>query len=307
MRDFEDCIQNSELIKLRYSGLLYTWKSNNVARKLDRVLINEEWNVKFPYSEVEHLPLGVSDHCPSLIKLVTVASRRKSSFRFFNFLADREDFIPTVIQVWNEGIQGTLQFQISSKLKRLKSIFKEKCKEIGDISMRSKEAKSALENCQRDLDHDPSDIRLRQKEKLLIANYLRAAQIKEGFYKQKTRVHWLKEGDQNTSYFFKAMNNRRNRKKNLSLKRMDGTTAEIKEEIKREAINFFQHLLKKDSHTVNRTERQQYLSSLVQNTIAENQAIEMVKEVTTEEIKDAFFSIDSMKAPGPDGFNAYFF
>ena len=256
MRDFEDCIQNSELIELRYSGLLYTWKNNNVARKLDRVLINEEWNVKFPHSEAEHLPPGVSDHCPSLVKLVTAASRRKSSFKFFNFLADREDFIPTVIQVWNESIQGTLQFQVSPKLKRLKSIFKEKCKEIGDISMTSKEAKSALENCQRELDQDPSNIRLRQKEKQLLANYLRAAQVEEGFYKQKARVQWLKEGDQNTSYFFKAMNNRRNRKKILSLKRMDGTTAETEEEIKREAINFFQHLWKKDPHTANRIERQ---------------------------------------------------
>jgi hypothetical protein len=39
-------------------------------RKLDRVLVNEKWNLKFPLLEARFLPSGMSDHSPMVVKVI---------------------------------------------------------------------------------------------------------------------------------------------------------------------------------------------------------------------------------------------
>lgn len=41
--------------------------------------------------------------------------------------------------------------------------------------------------------------------------------------------------------------------------------------------------------------------------LSEVQSLDMIREVTTEDVKCAMSSINSKKAPGPDGYNANFF
>ena len=52
-----------------FSGACYTWSNNRplmqlVQERIDRVLINAEWNALFPKACVEHLERGHLDHCP---------------------------------------------------------------------------------------------------------------------------------------------------------------------------------------------------------------------------------------------------
>ncbi|GKG20243.1 hypothetical protein Tco_0380044, partial [Tanacetum coccineum] len=47
--------------------------------------------------------------------------------------------------------------------------------------------------------------------------------------------------------------------------------------------------------------------SIFTKKITEREANYMVRPVTDKEIKDAMFSINDNKAPGPDGFSAKFF
>ena len=39
----------------------------------------------------------------------------------------------------------------------------------------------------------------------------------------------------------------------------------------------------------------------------EDEKMDLVREVTSQEIKEALFSVDDGKAPGPDGFSSAFF
>ena len=107
--------------------------------------------------------------------------------------------------------------------------------------------------------------------------------------------------------FFKSMVGRRNRKKILSLKRMNGSTAESVQEVKDEAVGFFQRLLGSTCSSYSSNERREMLSEIVQKRLTDAQAAEMELEVTYDEIKNTLFSLKDMKAPGPDGYNAYFF
>lgn len=66
MRSFGDCLNDIGVEDHPYIGPTFTWTTNQVSnfqvRKLDRILVNDEWNVEYPCSMVEFKPPGVLDH-----------------------------------------------------------------------------------------------------------------------------------------------------------------------------------------------------------------------------------------------------
>lgn len=71
--DLNDCIMRAGVEDLRHGGFLFTWSNRKevapILRKLDRALINMDWDISFPGSDVQFLPSGLSDHSPMVIKL----------------------------------------------------------------------------------------------------------------------------------------------------------------------------------------------------------------------------------------------
>lgn len=64
---------------------------------------------------------------------------QKVSFKFYNFWADHESFLPTVEELWRKNIEGSLMFRLISKLKLLKvELRKLNKKEFYNISERVK-------------------------------------------------------------------------------------------------------------------------------------------------------------------------
>ena len=61
MREFTDAMIQLSIFDHVYTGLIFTWTNHQpdgfLARKLDRVLINDIWLSRFPHSSVEFLPL----------------------------------------------------------------------------------------------------------------------------------------------------------------------------------------------------------------------------------------------------------
>ena len=53
-------------------------------RKLDRVLVNEKWNLHFPLSEARFLPDGMSDHSPMAVKVTGNVQNIKKPFGIYN-------------------------------------------------------------------------------------------------------------------------------------------------------------------------------------------------------------------------------
>ncbi|KAK2658720.1 hypothetical protein Ddye_005253 [Dipteronia dyeriana] len=162
LEEFDNCLQSVELDDLRFSGFLHTWcnkRSNGcIFKKLDRVLVNKEWMAKFEHSEAFFLPPSISDHNPNLVKLGLQGNKKNCPFEFFNFLTDREDFLLLVESCWQENFHGNMQFQLCSKLRNLKKALKSLNKNtVGDVTVKSIEAKAALVECQRNLDLQPLD------------------------------------------------------------------------------------------------------------------------------------------------------
>nr|QHR91093.1 hypothetical protein Q903MT_gene5125 [Picea sitchensis] len=109
--DLDECISWAGLEDLRYGGFYFTWSNRRdedptILRKLDRALINMEWESSLEGSDVQFLPPGVSDHSPLVVKLADLP-RAKIPFKFFDFWADHPDFLHLVASVWEETVVGT--------------------------------------------------------------------------------------------------------------------------------------------------------------------------------------------------------
>ena len=89
-------------------------------RKLDRVLVNEKWNLTFPLSEAKFLPSRMSDHSPMVVKFGGNDENIKKPFRFFDIWTDHEEFMPVVKKVWDQNSGGCPMYQLCCKLRKLK-------------------------------------------------------------------------------------------------------------------------------------------------------------------------------------------
>ncbi|KAL2246373.1 UNVERIFIED_CONTAM: hypothetical protein Sindi_2905500 [Sesamum indicum] len=72
MEEFNTCLQNTALLPLPMQGEWYTWHNRSVGprnlwKRLDRMLTNDTWTVRFPSVFYQCLTPRTSDHSPMLI------------------------------------------------------------------------------------------------------------------------------------------------------------------------------------------------------------------------------------------------
>ena len=103
-------------------------------------------------------------------------------------------------------------YRLTRKLKSVKAALKAfNLHSFAKLRERVVEAKETLIQAQSALLHNPHDLYLVDNEKRCLKIFQDLACAEEGFLKQKARVQWLKLGDQNTSFFHKAIKARNSR------------------------------------------------------------------------------------------------
>ncbi|PKI74057.1 hypothetical protein CRG98_005535, partial [Punica granatum] len=145
-----------------------------------------------------------------------------------------------------------------------------------------------------------------KKEMDLRVKLLEATDRQEKFLKQKSRVAWLKAGDQNTSFFHKTVKGRNARSTIRALFSTSGVKLEGVQEIKDEAINYYQGLLGRKDDCIGRVSTSQ-LSSILKKKVPHPKLQMLMSPIAEEEIKTTLFSMGNDKSPGLDGFTAFFY
>ncbi|GJT00726.1 RNA-directed DNA polymerase, eukaryota, reverse transcriptase zinc-binding domain protein [Tanacetum coccineum] len=140
---------------------------------------------------------------------------------------------------------------------------------------------SDLKISQTNLDKHPYNQDLNEKEVNALKAYNEADNNEESFLFQKAKIDWIYKGDQNNQFFHKIIKSRRQINKIVSI--CDDAGNRLEWETDGGAIWVFSTKLNHE------------------------EAMEMIKEVTDSEIKNALFDIGDNKAPGPDGYNSTFF
>ncbi|XP_038992144.1 uncharacterized protein LOC120115525 [Hibiscus syriacus] len=158
------------------------------------------------------------------------------------------------------------------------------------------------ESCQLDVSGSP----MFYDEKILF-NELQELEVAEAsFYKQKAKVHWLKEGDRNTKFFHSTVVRKSKSNTVRLLYAEDGSRLDSFDAMSAEMLRFYTELLGFEDVGV-----QSYgvdlLKSLLGYELPCDAATLLVKEVSNEEIKASLFRQGNEKSPGPDGYTTYFF
>ena len=160
-------------------------------------------------------------------------------FKFFNYWSKHTAFLAIVKESWMEPMSGSPIKVLHRKLKRLKQRLKVFDREMFfDLSMRVKAKRVELDRVQEEVLRQPR-ADLVQLEKKLSMELYELMQAEEGFYKQKSRIQWLREGDANTNFFHKFVAVSQSRSTITTLIDSDGNKISSHPELAKEAVSFF--------------------------------------------------------------------
>ncbi|XP_015971192.1 uncharacterized protein LOC107494666 [Arachis duranensis] len=172
---------------------------------------------------------------------------------------------------------------------------------FGNIFVRKNKVEYQIDQIQRRL--EVTDVlSLRIKEAELREDYNRLLLQEELFWYQKSREQWVKYGDRNTKFFHLQTLVRRNHNRVHGLYVRDGSWSTDPDILQEEALSFYKNLF-------GTTEEVEVdcLGDVPMPTLSTEACARLIDPVSFAEVKSAVFSMSPFKAPGPDGFQAYFF
>ena len=311
MEEFHECLFNLELDDMSFTGPLVTWINRRVgdqfvARKLDRSLQNECALDTYPCAVTEVLNPGLSDHCPLLVNLnnsVDTRPKRRCPFKFFNLWADHPAFLALVKDAWDIDVYGAPMYRLTRKLRSVKNLLKAfNFQVFANVQEKVVAARATLYRAQADLLSNPNDSDFVGNEKMCLKNFHDLARAEEGFLKQKSRIQWLKLGDQNSQYFHKVVKARNSKNSIKSITLENNCRIDYPTTIRREFVMHFQTVLGSNIQEL------AIVDYNLDDLVWSSKHLDILNSrITHEEIKRSMFSIDDSKAPSPNGFASIFF
>lgn len=156
-----------------------------------------------------HPPL-FSDHAPCILDLAfSVPTPGSKPYKFPNYLIKHPGFTNLLHDAWNQAeIECQTLMQLCMKLKLIKTDLKLLNREnYSNIQERGRETNSLLQIAQVQALQVPTPITF-QVERDLHQRWNFLCEIEELYFRQKSRINWLKEGDLNTTYFHRICQTR---------------------------------------------------------------------------------------------------
>ncbi|KAL4314251.1 hypothetical protein AHAS_Ahas15G0066400 [Arachis hypogaea] len=172
---------------------------------------------------------------------------------------------------------------------------------FGNIFKRKRELERRVTSIQQRMERVDA-LSLIQEERELQAEYSNLLMQEELFWYQKSREHWVRFGDRNTKFFHMQTIMRRKRNKVQGLFLEDGRWSTDPQELEECAIGFYRDLFCNVEQVELDVMGDQELPSLSREAIES-----LTRNVSKEEVRKVVMGMNSFKAPGADGFQAFFF
>ncbi|XP_022040552.1 uncharacterized protein LOC110943106 [Helianthus annuus] len=300
MREFQECIQQTELMDINAHGLQYTWNQKprsgvGLLKKIDRIMGNVTFLDLFPSAYALFHPFRVSDHIPCILKILGSNGSRPKPFKFPNFIATKPEFKSIVTLEWTKSVEGIAMLSVVKKLRNLKPKLRKLLFDQGNLHVKVENLRKELDEIQAWVDRNPWSAHLRQRESQCLKDFQVAAYDEECFLKQKSKVEWLCAGDSNTKYFHNIVKSRNARARIYSVMDTMGARHEGEDVADAMVMHYSNFLGMEDSvETTN-------LENLFTSVLSDEDAVYMIRPITREEVKNAMFSIGEDKAPGGHG------
>lgn len=239
MNDFSDFLLTTSLFDFPFVGCQFSWSNKRVdgfqMRKLDRALVNEAWLNCFPSTLVEFLPPGISDHSPVFLSLGKKVDAGRKPFKFFNFWTKHSDYATLIHQTWSMTVSGNPMTALYGKLRLVKRALKDfRLKVFGDVHNKVCLLRAEIEALQTSVLSSPSNVSDRHRLQELQLQYSEALRTEEAQLRQHSRIQWIREGDQNSGFFFRSVQAKMARDSISVLYSVDGRRFDSVEDIKKE-------------------------------------------------------------------------
>ena len=114
---------------------------------------------------------------------------------------------------------------------------------------------------------------------------------KESFFKQKSRIQWLQEGDQNTTFFHGMVVAKQHRNSIIALTSSEGNKLTSYSQIYDEDVTFFQKLIGTTDENIFCCSKA-VLADLLFVSLPSEVSQELIRPVTSKDVKKTMFSIE---------------
>ncbi|XP_074308855.1 uncharacterized protein LOC141643553 [Silene latifolia] len=301
MTNFWDAVNDCGLRDLPFEGYEFTYDNgqagmNNRQSRIDRAMVTESWTDLFPRARLLHLEPGWSDHVPIMVVLDSRYSEGEKGnrpFRFEQMWIGEDGCEDTIRRAWDPGEDmSTNLMKCATNLSAWKGANIGKL--VRDIKLHRKKLVK-LNSCER----TESNVKERREIKTRIAKLIKQEEL---FWRQRSRVIWLKEGDRNTAYFHRKARQRKQKNHIKFIINDQGRKVETQEGIKKVAVDYFTQLFASSEPVLMEDDFRG-----VEGRVTGDMNQSLKEPYTGADVLDALNQMHPQKAPGPDGMNALFF
>uniref|UniRef100_A0A803PQ54 Reverse transcriptase domain-containing protein n=1 Tax=Cannabis sativa TaxID=3483 RepID=A0A803PQ54_CANSA len=306
MVNFQAFVNKYSLVPIHFVGNKFTWKHGSTFERLDWGIANEKWFPHYPQALLHHLSFYGSDHRG--LKLVlfdnSMCRVRNKRFLFENHWLTEPSFFTTVNNSWSSSNSGSNSNPLSSFLNKQSTCIVDIQtwnKSFNSLSFRIKDIDRQLNSISSLLPASSEQLSEVSNLQSQLDSLLYKQEI---FWKQRSKVHWLRAGDKNTKFFHHKASSRKktNFIRNLTLD--DGSVISNNAAIEAEICRFFSTLFHSQGSS---RDVVNLILSAVTSRLTAQQFASLDSPFTSEEVRTALFQLSGDKAPGSDGLNAYFY
>lgn len=195
--------------------------------------LNDKWCSLFPAAEVRHLVAPVSDHCPFALSLDSSVNLKRANFRFEDMWLRDSSCLSFVTSRWS------MCRELSPSSHMQDALVDWNKSRFGNAG---KHLKSLTANLERVSSLPRTNDNIAEEDKF--QNHRSEWCIREEIlWKQRSRVLWLREGDNNTRFFHRRASVRRKQNNISFLTSQEGNILDDPVSIECEVISYFSILL----------------------------------------------------------------
>lgn len=295
--DLRTFYAQGDLFDIPHSGDPLSWRGQRgdhlVRCRLDRAAANSTWAELFPTARCVYMAYERSDHKPLLTVFEPCKRKRRGIFRYDRRLKEYPEVSELIKITW----EAARSCSVSEKIALVRGAISRwnKTKQANSrIVIEHK--KVELEKAQTS---SANDLEVIHK----ISSELKAAyKSEEEYWRQRSRLLWLKLGYRNSGFFHATTKNRKRVNDFSVIEDAEGKPVYKEEKIAKVIVQYFNDLF-----TSTPSEREEIIKLALQPRITDEENGKLIQIPSPEEIRSAVFFIHPDKAPGPDGFSAGFF
>nr|GEV29532.1 putative RNA-directed DNA polymerase, eukaryota, reverse transcriptase zinc-binding domain protein [Tanacetum cinerariifolium] len=277
-RVFNQFISSSGLVDIKMEGYTFTWSHPSATKmsKLDRFLVSDGIFLEFPSISALCLDRHLSDHHPILLRDVQL-DFGPVPFRFYHSWFSFDGFDDMVERTWRSfsHSDGNGMIRFKKKIQELKVIIR---RWIIDKRFHMAGSKIDIINELQEIDKE----------------------LDQGVVSDKSKVRWAIEGDKNSKFFHGIINKKRSQLAICGVF-IDGCWCTDPILVKEAFHDHFEARFRKP--ITNRLK----LNFPFNKRLLHDQAADLERRVSRDEIRMAVWNYGENKSPGPDGFTFEFF